>query len=137
MEELENSMVKFWHEDGILHSRYKQPIELTLTNAPIIIALRHEISANEKQYWCYDLTHLISFSKEAKDYAEIHGQDYLNACAVITGSHVAKFIYNSFALFKKVRIPLRAFTTKEAAVAWLKEIKKKDAALSINHNELS
>jgi hypothetical protein len=123
---MENDIIKYWIEDGILYSSYKMPVDVTLENAKAIIELRHAISNNEKQYWCQDITNLKSFTKEGRDYADIHGQDFLYATAVIVNSHITMFIFNIFIKIKTPRIPFQAFKNKEAAVAWLKELKKKN-----------
>ena len=120
----ENDIVKFWFEEGILHSQFKARIDISIDTIKELIALRHTISDKKKQYWCYDLTHIQFFSKEAMHYTEIHGQDYLHATAAVVKSHVAKFIFNWFSKFKEAKIPLQAFTCKEKAVTWLKELRK-------------
>lgn len=124
MKKVENEIIKYWIEDGILFSEYKKPLNIEAKNIKEIIDLRHEISDKEKQYWCLNITNVKSLSKEARDYAELHGQDFLHATATIVNSHVTMFIFNIFAKIKKVEIPFRAFTSKEKAVAWLNERKK-------------
>ena len=126
MKEIENDIIKFWIEDGILFSEYKKPIDVTLESAKSIIALRHEISNNQKQYWCYHFTGVKSYPKEVRDYADIHGQEYLHATAAIVTSHVTRFILNTFLKLKTPLIPLQAFKTREDAVAWLKKIKSEN-----------
>jgi hypothetical protein len=122
---MENDIIKYWIEDDILYSAYKMPVDITLENAKAVIELRHAISNNEKQYWCQDITNLKSFTKEGRDYADIHGQDFLYATAVIVNSHITMFIFNIFIKIKTPRIPFQAFKTKAAAVKWLKELKNK------------
>ena len=126
--ELENDNIKYWIEDGILYSVFKKPTVMTLDNIKTFIEMRHELSGNKKQYWCVDIKSLRSFTKEGRDYADVHGQDFLHACATVVNSHVTKFIFNVFLRIKKPRIPFRAFKNKEEAVAWLKEIKAKKEA---------
>nr|WP_152547409.1 hypothetical protein [Flavobacterium seoulense] len=91
-----------------------------------LIDLRHEISNGEKQYWCYDFDGIKSYDKDARDYAEIHGQEYLYACAAIFNSHITKFTLNTFMILKTPLIPLKGFTKKDAAANWLKELKKEN-----------
>ena len=123
MEELENDFIRFWIEDGILYSEYKKPTDITLENAKRLIALRHELSNNKKQYWCYDFKGLKSFTKEGRDYADIHGQDFLHASAAVVNSHITMFLFNIFVKIKNVKIPFKAFKNKDKAVKWLKELK--------------
>lgn len=125
---VENSFIKYSIEDEILFAEYKVPTVVDLESAKEMIAMRHEISDHQKQYWCVDFANLKSFTKEGRDYADIHGQDYLYATAVIINSHLTRFLLNTFLKLKKSKVPLQAFRTKADAVAWLMELKKE-------HNE--
>lgn len=124
MKELENDFIKFWIEDGILYSQFKKSTDGTLENIKEIIDLRKQISDGQKQYWYYDFNGIKSYDKEARDYAEKNGQEYLYGCAVVLNSHIAKFILNTFITLKKPAVPLRGFTDRNDAVNWLTELKK-------------
>lgn len=124
MEKVENEDICFWLEDGILHSEYKYPFEMTIDNSLDIYDLRREISKGVPQYFCYDISNLKSMSSEARKYGEKHGLFDLAASAIIVNSHVTMFIYNIFLKLHKVNIPTRAFYSKTEAVAWLKELKQ-------------
>ncbi len=126
IKEAENDFIKFWIEDDILYSQFKGQTIGTLENVKAIIDLRHEVSAGEKQYWCYDFGGIKTFDKVARDYADKNGQDYLHACAVILNSHITKFILNTFIILKNPEVPLKGFTNKRDAVHWLNELKKKN-----------
>jgi hypothetical protein len=125
MKVLENDSIKYWVEDDILFSEFKKETNLTLESVNQLIRLRHKISNNKKQYWCLDLKNVKSYPKEVREYANIHGQDFLHACAAIQHSHVSRFILNSFLKIHKPVIPLKGFNKKEAAISWLKELKQK------------
>ena len=126
MTKLENDNIRYWVEDGILHNELKKPVIMTLETVKEFIALRHEISENKKQYWCSDVTRIKSFTKEGRDYADIHGQDFLHACAGIVNSHVTMYLFNIFVKIKTIKIPFRAFTSREKAVLWLNQLKKEE-----------
>lgn len=126
MKEVENDFIKFWIEDNILYSQFKKPTEGTIENIKAIIDLRHQISDDKKQYWCYDFNGIKSYDKEARDYAEKNGQEDLYACAVVLNSHIAKFILNAFMILKKSTVPLKGFTKKADAINWLNELKEKN-----------
>lgn len=123
---IENENVVFWIEDDILFSEFKHDVIINTSLCSEVIRLRHEISAGEKQYWCYDFKHVISMPREGKDYAEKYGQDYLYASAAVVYNHLQKFIVNIFISIKNPKIPFKAFTDKEKAVKWLNEIKRKN-----------
>lgn len=122
--QLENDFIKFWIEDGILHSGFKIQTTVDFEKIKEVIDLRTEISGGEKQYWCYDFNGIKAYDKEARDYADKNGQGDLHACAVIFNSHIAKFTLNAFMKLKNPLIPLKGFVKKEEAVKWLKELKE-------------
>ena len=128
---LENEFIRFWIEDGILFSEFKQPIHLDLNIGVDIINLRHKISAGEKQYWCYDFKNILSMSSETKEQAAKYGQEYLHATAAIVYNHFQKFIVNIFISLKKPKIPFLAFTDKEKAISWLRSHQEKNQ-LNVN-----
>jgi hypothetical protein len=97
----------------------------------ILIQTREEISNNKNQYWCSDATKIKSITKEARDYSEVNGQKLIYANAVVINSHVTKFIFNSYIKLKKVNFPFKAFTKKEDAIEWLKQIKSENEAKGI------
>jgi hypothetical protein len=88
-----------------------------------LIEIRHTISNNAGQYWCYNAKEAVSFPKECRDYADIYGQDFLFATGVVINSHIQKFLFNAYLKLNKPKTPLQAFTNTEKAVAWLNEIK--------------
>ncbi|MBI1837402.1 MAG: hypothetical protein HYR91_09075 [Flavobacteriia bacterium] len=121
---LENEHIRFWIEDGILFSEYKQPFNMTLENSKDIYMLRETISNGNPQYFCYDICNLKSMTKEARDYGEKYGQNLLIASSIVVNSHLTLFLYNTFLKIKKVKIPVKAFKDKKDAVEWLNELRK-------------
>lgn len=127
MTEFENEFIRFWIADnGILYSKFKFEINMDLEKTQQLIESRHTISNNVNQYWCYDITEIKDFPKECRDYVDIYGQDFLDACAVVINSHIHKFLFNTFLKLKKPKVPFQAFTKKEKAVEWLLEIKRQN-----------
>lgn len=129
---LENEFIRFWKSEGILYSEYKRPVKLDLNSGVEIIKLRHEISAGEKQYWCYDFKNIISMPSDTKEHAAKYGQEFLHATAVIVYNHLQKFIVNIFISLKKPTIPFMAFTDKEKAITWLRQQKNKNESNALN-----
>lgn len=127
MTELENEFMQFWIADGILHSKFTQRTNFDLDVIKKLIDMRHTISNNANQYWCYDVREANGFPKECRDYADMYGQDFLFATAVIINSHIQKFLFNAYQKLKKSKIPFQAFTNEEKAVAWLNEIKAQNS----------
>lgn len=126
MTELENEYLRFWVTDGILYSKFKYEVKMDLAITQKLIEMRHTISHNANQYWCYDVTEIKTFPKECRDYVDVYGQDFLFACAAVIDSHIQKFLFNTFLKLKKSKIPFKAFTSKENAVEWLNELKSQN-----------
>lgn len=126
MNTMENDDMKFWIEDGILYNENKKTIIVTPEKAKEIIALRHKISNNEKQYWCFSFYNIKNYTKEARDYAEKYGQEFLYASAAVVNSYLTMFIFNVFNKWHNPKIPFRAFKNKADAVKWLKELKRQN-----------
>ena len=125
MKQLQNDIVKFWMEDGILYNEFLIPIDLTQSNTKSIIELRNEISKPDKQYWCFDFKNVKSMPKDGRDYTDKHGQDFLHASAALVNSPIQAFIVNIFIKLKNPKVPFKAFVKKEDALNWLEEIKTK------------
>ena len=60
---VENDIICYEIKDGILYSVYKVNLKVKIKEAKEIIDLRHQISNNEKQYWCYNINGLKSLDK--------------------------------------------------------------------------
>lgn len=123
-DKIENDLIVYWKEDGILFSSFNSPVVMTIDIIKTAIDMRHSLSDNSKQYWCSDVTKLKSFNKDARDYADKYGQELLHATAIIVNSHITRFIFNTYMKLKKAEIPLEAFKSKEEAVSWLNELKR-------------
>ncbi len=126
MEFESDSLFDFWLEDGILHSTFKTPIHFTIDLGEQLIQKRHEVSNFQKQYWCYDFTKVLSMPKECRDHANKYGQEFLYASAAVVKSSIQAFIVNFFIKLKNPKVPFKAFTSKDEAIAWLKELKKQN-----------
>ena len=126
METIENDDVKFWINDGILFSEHKRSVLYGVEESKAIIEMRHEISNNTPQYWCYHLGSIRSTSNEGQKYIDEHGQDFIAACGVVVNSFMAKFLIEAFITVKKPRVPMKIFKSEEKAVLWLKEMKRKN-----------
>lgn len=132
MKIVENNFVKFWIDNEILYSECKYKIDMTKENARAMIQLRHEISNGRHQHYCMDLRDVKTYNKEARDYVEKYGQDFIHSCAMLVNSHVTMFIFNTFVATKNVTVPFRAFKTKESAVKWLLEMKQQNKLIEKN-----
>lgn len=130
MEVFENDFFKFWIDDGLLFSAFKEPTDMTLEVAKSAIELRHSISNNKYQYWCMDLRNLRDTSNEAKKYINENGEEYLCACAMIVNSHLKKFLVTIFNRMKKRKFPVEIFSSKTDAVNWLNKLKEKESLKS-------
>ncbi|WP_051590778.1 DUF7793 family protein [Flavobacterium daejeonense] len=122
---IKNEYIEFWQEDGILFSRFQGGVEVDVERMKEAVKLREEISSGVNQYWLYDITRVKFITKEARDYADQYGQNYLHAVAVLVNSHITKFIFNTYIKLKKPIMPFFVFTNKKKALGWLLEVKEK------------
>ncbi|MEY2867688.1 MAG: hypothetical protein RIR01_88 [Bacteroidota bacterium] len=125
MNSVKNDYIEFWLENGILFSKFREGVEIDVERMKGVVRLREEISNGENQCWLYDLGNVKFITKEARDYADKYGQNYLKVVAVIVDSHITKFIYNTYIKLKKPIMPFLVFTNREKAVEWLLEMKDK------------
>ncbi len=121
---IKNEYVEMWIENGILFSKFQKSIEIDIEKMKLLIGLREEISNGLNQYWMYDIGNLKNVTKEARDYADINGQNYLNAIAVIVSSHITKFIFSTYIKLNKPLKPCLVFKDKVKALEWLLELKE-------------
>lgn len=127
MEFIEDENIIFWKENNILYSKFTtKKTKLDYYNTKKFIELRHQISNNEKQYWCCHLNGIIGFSKDGQKHADEYGQEFLYACGVVVYSHLAKFLVNLFVRVKKPHVPLKYFTDEKKALHWLEEQREKN-----------
>lgn len=126
MKEASNNFVKFYIEDGIMHSFFLKELELDLVTIIEFINFRHAFSEGQKQYWLHDLKGLKTMTKDAKDYGAKYGEEFLHAGAIIVHTHLQKFLINTFVAVKKPKVKTRVFTDKEKAKNWLLELKKQN-----------
>lgn len=126
MDKIENEYVRFWFENGILFNELKSPTQITKEVMEGLVELRTQISNTNNQYWCMDGINIKSVDKDARDYADKYGQDFLFACATVVNSHITKFIFNTFLKLKGSKIPMQVFTKRDDALNWLLEIKAKN-----------
>jgi hypothetical protein len=110
-------------EDGIMYSCFLKELKLDLEYIQEFIQFRHEFSQGEKQYWLHDLNGLKIMTKDAKEYGDKYGQEFLHAGAIIVHNHLQKFLLNTFIIVKKPRVTTAIFTNKVSAKKWLLEQK--------------
>ncbi len=119
-----NDFIEFWLENEILFSRFKEGVEIDAEKMKEVVRMREEISRGEMQYWLYDLANVKNINKDARDYADKYGQNYLEAVAVMVNSHITKFVFNSYIKLKTPIMPFFVFTNKDKAIDWLLEVKR-------------
>ncbi len=116
----ENEFVKFWLEDGIVHSVYKVPI-LTKEIAESCIDLRLKNLDGNTYPIFVDSRIVKNVTKEARETFSSHkGTIELSASAFWIESPAAKLIGNFIIKINKPNIPSKLFLNKHEALNWLK-----------------
>ena len=115
--------IKFWIEDEIVIG---EPLKAQTYDLNIVreaIELRHEISDNKDQYVCFDIRKITNYEKEAIDYVQKHGKDFILAYAIVVDSSFTKFFMNVTSVLQNSPLKFKAFRKKEDAIEWLKSLK--------------
>jgi hypothetical protein len=90
------------------------------------------LSKGKNQYWVYSSNNIKEMTKESKEYANLYGQDFLDAAAILVHSPYEKFLMKIFFQVKKPKVKVKVFTEKEEAVKWITTIR--NAALELGKN---
>jgi hypothetical protein len=116
--------VKIWIEKGIVHLVFEPETFLSLSLIKQVV--QHRISLfHDKDYPLFiDFRNVLSMETAARkflksDEASLHA----SAAAIQVGSPVSRFLVNLFITVDKPGKPIRMFTDKTRAIAWLKKFK--------------
>lgn len=118
---IESETSVFYIDKGILHTVYKEGVDVKLKHAEANIELRKKIQKDEKMLVFADVQGVWQFSDQARAFAaEKQVNDLTEAMAVITGYSIPlRLLGNFFIKFEKPAYPTKLFKSKEKALAWL------------------
>lgn len=119
-ENYENELLSVTIRDGILYGIYKVEA-LDLDGAIAATEFRKKISGDRILPALADVSSLKSVSREAREYFAKEAGEDMKAIAVLIKNPVTRMMVNFFMKFNKPDYPIRFFTARHEAVAWLSQ----------------
>lgn len=113
--------------EGFLRVRSAEGCEVDLEECMRCFAAYRQLGygPTNKTFQLIDGSKHYSLSKEAREYAAIHGKDYFYASAIITKLLSMRLVVNFFNRFYKHEVLFKLFATEEEALKWLREQRSK------------
>ena len=120
-DKLETAYMTLWIDDGILHCKFCDSLDMDLDIAKNCVGERVTFS-NFTSYPCLiDMKGLVSVTKEAREYMAADGSLFITAGALLVNNSLTKMLGNLFLNINKPKVPTRIFTEEEEAKKWLKQ----------------
>lgn len=123
---IENEYATIYIEDEIVKGALKKNVFIDLIGAKEIVSDRKKISNNENVCIFLDASEVKGITKDARDYfGSSAGTELIKASAIYTNSKLSTFLANFLMKVNLVHtnIPVKLFTDKEKAIAWLNKYK--------------
>ena len=121
------SVTGYWTwmgEDGIMRTKVKPNIEITLTLAIENTNAVNSFYTDKKFPILIDSRGIKSMSREAREHFSARGRDpKTNAFGIIIKSPLSRVIGNFFLGLNKPAVPTRLFDNENDAIEWLNKLK--------------
>jgi hypothetical protein len=118
---LETTYVRLEMEGDLLIATYKKGQKISLQVAQQIVKDRMEYTGHQPVLTLLCNQGVISFDKDARAYlSSPEGVRGIKAAAILSDTPTTAMIGNFIIKVNRPRIPVRIFTNRERAVAWLK-----------------
>lgn len=121
---LENDFATYHIRDGILRINYRQGISIDLPTAILIVEDRMALQEGLPYPVLCDIRGIHEVDKSARDYLAIEGSVLVTAVAFLIEPTVSRVLSEFFLRIHNPPIPSKAFTDREAALAFLAGFKK-------------
>jgi hypothetical protein len=119
-----NYFVQYELNEGILFAFFLPGVTIDLHAAEQVLAERLRLSAGKSFPVLVDGRGVKSFTKEARDYlSSDKGKEGVKASAILVSGFLSSTLANFFLKVnvKKAGFPVKTFTDKYKAIAWLKQ----------------
>lgn len=127
--ETKTSVIIFDPSEGFLRVSSKPNCEIELTDAQHDFNEAAKLTNNTKVPVLADSRNYTEHTKEVRDfYASKEMAKSITAMAVLVDSLPTRIIGNFFIMTSRPHFPTKLFTKEDVAIAWLKEILKKEKA---------
>jgi len=117
----ESEIATFWWEEEVLVSLSK-PVMRTVENISANVELVKSITHNQPAPLLIYLASSPIPDKETRQLSAQKVPEIYSAMAMVSKPGLSQFIMKMVFAFKPAPIPTKQFTSKEAAVAWLKSL---------------
>ena len=110
------------YASGIMHQTYEKGVELEFRDSLDEFAIYKDGYCNEKtRPILVDLENLKTVSKESRGiYSSKETSRFFSAAALLVGNPVSRILGNFYLGINKTAMPVKMFTNKDEAFAWLK-----------------
>ena len=115
-----NSVITLINED-IFFVKYKRELNIQIADFEETRNTYHQLSQNRKLKFLVEFPEFVSVTPDARKWAEEHQVD-TEAEAIVFKSLAQRIIIRFYISFRKQSHPVKIFTCKEKAVAWLNAI---------------
>jgi hypothetical protein len=123
MIEIELSYVYISFKTPIVYYRYKEGVELGFPEIRELVQYAEKLSSGKPYVTLSDVRVDLNITEEGKRYvAKPEHMPLFRGTAVLVKNNMFKFAANFMNQFSKKDSPFKAFTDREKAVEWLKEL---------------
>ena len=116
-----NSIVSI-DEDGVFIIEWKENTVLQKEDFQKVVEIYDELSDGAQWQVLHLFTRSTSVSSSGRHYAE-NREKAAAAEAFVIESLIQRNLFKFYRKFRSVNYPMQAFSTKEAALEWLKELR--------------
>jgi hypothetical protein len=126
-EKIETKTAKIWiDEEGIMRFRIKEGAAIDLQEvAEHFTIYRKLVPQKSKVLHLFESGKFFRFDTDAMQYVAKHAKDFFIASAVVHDSLAIRILYNFVNNFIPQPVPFKMFSTKGAALEWLRSFKPK------------
>ena len=114
----------FLDDEGILHRKIKEGAEVDLEEQKNCFNAYKKLGCQEnKALLLVESGSFFSFDHDAQRYAAKEQKHFFIAAALVHNSLAIRVVYNFFNNFHTHAVPFKMFSTKKAALEWLRNFK--------------
>jgi len=112
----------YLYSNGIMHQTYDPGVELDLPDSLKEFEIYKDgFCDNISRPMLVELMNVRTVSKESRAiYSQEKSAEYFSAAALLVGNPVSRIMGNFYIGINKTPMPIKMFTRKEEALAWLK-----------------
>ena len=134
MSKIELPYVSVTFEAPVVYYKYREGTELGLPQMKEVIQAAEKLSWSRPYFTFSDVTAKMSVTAEGRRYImDFRHMPYFRGAAVLVKTSSMRVALNFFSHFVKKKYPLKAFTTKESAIEWLRTLPLDDEATEFAH----